>query len=103
VERQKAIPLIYKGIKLDCCYRPDMIVDHRVIVEFKCASKIDPSHEAQMITYLRITGLSVGLILNFHAPVLKDGIKRIVNNFSEPSRRPGVSAVKPSGPASPHS
>jgi iron complex transport system substrate-binding protein len=59
-----------------------MIVEKQVIVEFKCAAQIIPVHEAQMITYLKLTELPVGLILNFHAPVLKDGIKRLVNNFT---------------------
>ena len=86
------MPLIYKSLKLDCCYRPDMIVENSVIVEFKCVTQIDRVHEAQMLTYLRITGLTVGLILNFHAPVLKDGIKRIVNGYSP--RVLGVSASR---------
>jgi GxxExxY protein len=79
VEHQKKIPLIYKGVKLDCSYRLDMLVEKTVIVEFKCAKTIDPIFEAQMLTYLRLTNLPVGLILNFHTAVLKDGIKRIVN------------------------
>jgi GxxExxY protein len=95
IERQKAIPLVYKGVVLECSFRPDLIVENQVVVELKCCARLDSSHEAQMLTYLRITGLTVGLILNFHAPVLKDGIKRLVNGFSAPSPRLGVSAVKP--------
>lgn len=95
VERQKQVPLIYKGVRMDCCYRLDMIVERQVIVEFKCVESINRVHEAQMITYLKVTGLSVGLILNFHTPVLKDGIKRLVNGYKP--QRPGVSAVKSAG------
>jgi GxxExxY protein len=79
VEHQKKIPLTYKGLRLNCSYRLDMLVEKHVIVEFKCANKIDPVFEAQLLTYLRLTNLPVGLILNFHTAVLKDGIKRIVN------------------------
>ena len=79
VEHQKKVPLIYKGMKLDCSYRLDMLVEKIVIVEFKSAKSMDPIFEAQMLTYLRLTNLPIGLILNFHAAVLRDGIKRIVN------------------------
>jgi GxxExxY protein len=87
IRQQKILPLMYKGVALDCSYRLDMVVENRVILEFKCANKIDPIHEAQMLTYLRISNLSVGLILNFHSPLMKSGVKRIVNGFIEPSPR----------------
>ena len=78
VERQRALPLEYKGIKLDCGYRMDVVADGKVVVEIKCVEKIVPIHEAQLLTYLNLSGLSVGLILNFHSRLLKEGIKRLV-------------------------
>lgn len=77
-EKQKSLPVFYKGIELDCGYRMDLVVDSRVIVELKCVEKIAPVHEAQLLTYLRLAGIRVGLILNFHAPRLMDGFKRLV-------------------------
>ncbi len=76
--RQKPLPLEYKGIKLDCGYRMDIVVDNKVVVELKCVDKILPVHEAQLLTYLRLSNIKVGLIINFYTPVLKDGIKRLV-------------------------
>ena len=77
-ERQKPLPLEYKGIGLDCGYRIDIVVENKVILELKCVNAITPVHEAQLMTYLRLSGLKVGLILNFYVPVIKDGIKRLV-------------------------
>ena len=77
-ERQKPLPLEYKGIKLDCGYRIDIVVENKVILELKCVDAIAPVHEAQLLTYLRLSGLKVGLILNFYVAVMKDGIKRLV-------------------------
>lgn len=77
-ERQKPLPLEYKGIKLDCGYRMDMVVDNKVVIELKCVEKIMPINEAQLLTYLRLSNLKVGLIINFYSTVLKDGLKRLV-------------------------
>ncbi len=77
IERQKALPLIYKEIKLDCGYRMDVVADDKVVVELKCVERILPIHEAQLLTYLRLSGLKIGLLINFHAATLKDGIKRL--------------------------
>jgi GxxExxY protein len=77
-ERQKSLPVEYKGIKLDLGYRIDMVADKKVIVEFKCVEKILPVHEAQLLTYMKLSGVKVGLIINFHAAWIKDGIKRMV-------------------------
>jgi GxxExxY protein len=77
-ERQKMLPLVYKEIKLDCGYRMDVVADNKVVIEIKCVEKILPIHEAQLLTYLKLSNLRVGLIVNFHAPTLKDGIKRLV-------------------------
>ena len=77
-ERQRPLPLEYKGIKLDCGYRMDMVVEGKVILEFKVVDIIAPIHEAQLLTYLRLSGMKVGRIINFNVPVLKKGIKRLV-------------------------
>ena len=77
-ERQKSLPLEYKGIKLDCGYRMDIVVENKVVVELKCADKILPVHEAQLLTYLKLSKCKVGLIINFYTEVLKKGIKRLV-------------------------
>ena len=79
--RQVDLPVRYKGVKLDCGYRIDLVVDDLVIVELKTVEALLPIHEAQLLTYLKLRGLSVGLLVNFNVPVLKDGLKRIVHNF----------------------
>jgi GxxExxY protein len=76
--RQVPLPVEYKGVKLDCGYRLDLLVDEAVIVELKCVDAILPIHEAQLLTYLRLAGKRVGLIINFNVPVLKKGIVRRV-------------------------
>jgi len=77
-ERQKPIPVVYKGAKLDCGYRADIVVLGRIIVEIKAITSIAPVHDAVMLTYLRLSGCKIGLLINFYSPVLKDGIKRYV-------------------------
>lgn len=77
-ERQKQLPLEYKGLKLDCGYRIDFLVDRSVIVELKAVESVLPIHEAQLLTYLKLMNLRLGLLINFNTPVLKDGIKRII-------------------------
>lgn len=77
-ERQVHIQICYKGSNLDCGYRLDLVVDERIIVELKCVETILPVHEAQLLTYLRMTGKRIGLLLNFNVRVLKDGIVRKV-------------------------
>lgn len=76
--RQVSLPVEYKGIKLDCGYRMDLIVDNSIVVELKSVDKIMPVHEAQLLTYLRLSGLRIGLLINFKVPVLKDGIVRMI-------------------------
>ncbi len=78
-ERQVALPVEYKGLKLDCGYRLDMLVDSLIIVEIKAVVGLEPIHEAQLLTYLRLKKLWLGLLINFNVPVLKEGIKRLVN------------------------
>jgi len=77
-ERQKPIPVVYQGAKLDCGYRADIVVLGRIIVEIKAIASIAPVHDAVMLTYLRLSGCTIGLLINFYSPVLKDGIKRYV-------------------------
>ena|SRR5438105_1653160 len=77
-ERQKPIPVIYKGVKLDCGYRADVIVDSRVLVEIKAIEQISAIHDAQMLSYLKLSGMKVGLLINFNVRVLTHGIHRKV-------------------------
>ena len=76
--RQVPLPIVYKDIRLDCGYRMDIVVDNELIVEIKAVERILPIHEAQMLTYLRLSRLRVGLLMNFNNVVLKDGLRRFV-------------------------
>ena len=76
--QQVELPVAYKGVKLDCGYRADLVVEGKVVVELKCIDQISPIHEAQLLTYLRLSGLRVALLMNFNVPVLKEGIRRRV-------------------------
>ena len=76
-ERQVPLPIVYKTVKLDLGYRLDVVVDRRLILELKTVERIAPIHEAQLLTYLKLTSYPVGLILNFHVAILRHGIKRI--------------------------
>jgi GxxExxY protein len=87
-ERQKPLPISYKNVKLDNGYQTDLIVENKIVVELKTVDQIMPIHQAQLLTYLKLTGLPVGLLVNFNVPVLKQGIKRMVNNFSDFSASP---------------
>ena len=80
-ERQLALPINYKSLKLDCGYRLDFLVEKTVIVELKAVDGLLPIHEAQLLTYLKLGGWPIGLLINFNVPVLKKGIKRMVNNL----------------------
>jgi len=77
-ERQKELPIEYKGIKLDCGYRLDVLVENRLLLELKACDALQPIHKAQLLTYLKLTGIKVGLLINFNVPILKQGIKRMV-------------------------
>ncbi len=78
IERQKLLPVCYKGMQLDSVYRIDLLVNDKVLVELKSVEKVLPVHEAQLLTYLRLTGIKTGLLLNFNVPLMKDGIKRFI-------------------------
>jgi GxxExxY protein len=80
LERRKELPLQYKGIKLDATFRLDLVVENTVIVELKSVESLLPLHEAQLISYLRLAHLPVGLLINFNVPVLSSGVRRLVNN-----------------------
>jgi len=78
-EKQIPIPVIYKGLKLDCAYRIDVIVEKLVVVEIKAVDNLLPIHEAQLLTYLKLTHLWLGMLINFDTPLVTSGVKRIVN------------------------
>ncbi len=83
VEQQKALPVVYRDVKLDCGYRLDLVVENAVVIELKATEQILPVHSAQLLSYLKLTGLKAGLLINFHVKMLKDGIVRLVNNFPD--------------------
>jgi GxxExxY protein len=93
VEQQKPLPVLYKEVKLDCGYRMDLVVADAVLVEIKAVERLIPIHDAQLLSYLRLTNLHVGLLINFHVRLLKNGVKRIVNEFPD-SAYSATSAVK---------
>ena len=78
-ECQKPLPLEYKGVRLECGYRIDLLVAGLVIVEIKSVEALAPIHEAQLLTYLKLTGIQIGLLINFNVVVLKEGIRRLVH------------------------
>ena len=82
-ERQCQLPVDYKGTQLDCGYRLDLLVCEQVVVEIKAVESLLPIHQAQLLTYLKLGGWKVGLLMNFNVPVLKQGIKRVVLGFTE--------------------
>ncbi|MBI1782818.1 MAG: GxxExxY protein [Sphingobacteriales bacterium] len=81
VQRQVAIPVVWEEVKLELGFRADMIIEHKVIVEIKSIEAIAPVHHKQLLTYLKLTGIKLGLLLNFNEELMKTGIKRIVNNL----------------------
>jgi GxxExxY protein len=81
IERQKSLPLKYRGILLDCGYRIDLLVESQVVVEVKAVEKLQLIHEAQLLSYLKLSGYSVGLLINFNVGSLRNGIRRLVNHF----------------------
>lgn len=80
VARGVSLPAVYDGVRFDEAYKPDLIIDGRLIVELKAVSQLLPIHDAQLITYLRLSGISVGLLMNFHSQPLMRGVKRLVVN-----------------------
>jgi GxxExxY protein len=80
-EKQKELPVVYKQVRVDCGYRLDFFVEGMVIVELKAVQQLDPIHEAQLLSYLRISKCKVGLLINFNVKLLKNGIRRLVNGL----------------------
>ena len=83
IERQRAVPLVYKGVRIDCGFRADIVVECNVLIEVKAQEAIAPIHTRQLQTYLRLGQYPVGLLLNFGAPTMKAGIRRMVNGFPD--------------------
>ncbi len=84
VEAEKVVPVDWKGVRLEVGFRADLVIENRVIVELKSVERLAPVHKKQLLTYLRVADKRVGLLINFGAPLLKDGIHRVVNNFVDP-------------------
>ncbi len=83
VERQKPLPVVYRDVRLDCGYRIDLLVEDAVVVEVKAVDHLAPIHDAQMLSYLRLSGCQVGLLINFNTKMLKQGIRRFVHGLPE--------------------
>ena len=83
VETEKPIPVVYDGVNLECGFRADLLVERRVVVECKAKEKLHPVDKAQVLSHLRLRGVQVGPLINFHELVVKDGIHRIVNNYQD--------------------
>jgi len=86
VEQQKPLPVVYRGVKLECGYRLDLLIENEVIVEIKSVENLLPIHKAQLMSYLKLTYCKVGLLINSNVELLKDGIQRVVNNFPDSLR-----------------
>ncbi|TXB63818.1 GxxExxY protein [Phaeodactylibacter luteus] len=81
VEQEKAVPLVYEEVKLDCGYRIDLLVERKFVLELKAVDQLAPIHLAQVLTYLKLMNLRHGMLLNFNVKSLKNGIKRVVNGY----------------------
>ena len=81
--RQVELPVVYKGAKVDCGYRIDLLVGNEVVVEVKSVQALLPVHESQLLSYLKLSGRRVGLLINFNVEILKLGLRRLVNDFPE--------------------
>jgi GxxExxY protein len=100
IERQRSLPFVYKGSRLDCGYRVDLVVEEAVIVEVKAVEQLLPIHAAQLLSYLRLSDLPVGLLINFDVTALQRGIRRVVNAYPDslrPLRSSAASALKGNG------
>lgn len=83
VEMQKPQPVVYAGVEIEAGYRLDILVDEKIIIELKAVDQLLPIHQAQLMTYLRLSGKNLGFLINFNVPIIKQGIRRIANNFQE--------------------
>ena len=93
VERQKPLPLVYKDVSIDCAYRMDLVVDEQVLLELKAVEQLLPIHQAQILSYLRLSGLPLGLLINFNGATLRQGVRRF-RPFQSPSVSSVLSVVK---------
>jgi GxxExxY protein len=82
-EKQKPLPVVYKGVKLEEGYRIDLLVEGRIVIELKAIEKLAPIHDATLLTYLRLSECKIGLLINFNVPVLTDGVRRLVWHYEE--------------------
>lgn len=82
-QRQVDLPVLYKGLRLDCGYRMDVVVEKLIVLELKAVEKVLSIHEAQLLTYLKLSNHALGLLINFNVPLLKDGISRLAYNLKE--------------------
>jgi GxxExxY protein len=94
VERQKQLPLIFGGIRLDCAYRIDLLINKQIVVEVKAVEQVLPIHKAQLLSYLRLSRCKVGLLINFDVRLLNHGITRIVNKFPDESNKKSLRALR---------
>lgn len=101
-QRQSPLPVVYKDVRIDCGYRLDLLVDRQIVVELKATDRIAPIHEAQLLSYLKLSGARVGLLINFNVKLLKEGIRRLVLGLKEDpiSANSATSAVDLSPPDS---
>jgi GxxExxY protein len=90
IETQKALPLVYRGVNIDCAYRADLIVEGLVIVEVKALNGLMPIHRSQLLTYLRLANCPLGLLLDFGGETIKAGIKRVINDRYTPAHSTGA-------------
>jgi GxxExxY protein len=90
------LPVHYKGVDLDCGYRLDLVVEGLVVLELKSVSELLPIHSAQVLTYLKLSGKPIGLLINFNVPILKKGLKRLVNHYAEPAPNLSSQSLSPS-------
>lgn len=81
LQTQVPLPVVYRGVKLDCGYRLDFVVEGQLLIELKAVEKLQAIHEAQVLSYLKLSGIRLGLLMNFHSQLLKDGIRRLVLNY----------------------
>ena len=100
-ERQVHLPVTYKGIKLQCGHKLDLVVEDSIVVELKSIEELAPLHQAQLLTYLKTSNKKVGLLINFNVQFLKNGLKRVVNRYAGPAVTPQISAVSANEPFSP--
>ncbi|OOQ61826.1 GxxExxY protein [Mucilaginibacter pedocola] len=87
VEKEKALPLIFEEVKLDCGYRMDLLVENKIVIETKTVEALNDIHLAQILTYLKLGNYKVGLLINFNELILKDGIRRVVNSDPTPLKK----------------